>query len=339
MSALRGDAALWHPAPRSPATYPHSPKASISTSPPTRAGNFSTTGAMSPYPAALQGNFVNQEASWQDYSMKQPAPEQINEGRQFLTTLDDAEYEPLHVYGALKSGPGKRKAAVFDEMEVLDPALRSSFKRARLNVSTDWSSKDLAGLTYEDVFSSHGQPAHLESSNAGSISLRPEGGLQSLIHTSSNTPFPVTTQRGHDGPAFYYTRPLQHHTGQGGTLSLNCSNWKLSNATVLGAENDLTADGWKFRDYYRYQNGATSKQSTQTWIDFPLSNFYSQIPSHKWPTGQDRGVMTRVFEYCQSLRMVAPTLQRPTGTTSFDCHQMSQTLFHLILRRTWIRRQ
>ncbi|GIZ36768.1 hypothetical protein CKM354_000023500 [Cercospora kikuchii] len=86
---------------------------------------------------------------------------------------------------------------------------------------------------------------------------------------------------------------------QGGMYALKCKKWKVSKATAMGPENVLTANGWKFRDYYRHRNGDTKDAPKQGWNDYPLSLFYSHIPTDKWPTGQDRGIMTRVFEFCK----------------------------------------
>ncbi|PPJ50083.1 hypothetical protein CBER1_05042 [Cercospora berteroae] len=92
---------------------------------------------------------------------------------------------------------------------------------------------------------------------------------------------------------------IKKEYSQGGMYALKCSEWDVTNATKLGPESDLTANNWQFRDFYRYRNGDTKKPPKQVWKDYPLRLFYSHIDEKKWPTGQDRGVMTRVFEHCK----------------------------------------
>lgn len=92
---------------------------------------------------------------------------------------------------------------------------------------------------------------------------------------------------------------IKKEYSQGGMYALQCSEWDVTHATKLGPENDLTANNWRFRDSYPRRNGDAVKPRKQVWKDYPLSLFYSHIDEKKWPTGQDRGVMTRVFEHCK----------------------------------------
>ncbi|PIA99917.1 hypothetical protein CB0940_03640 [Cercospora beticola] len=85
---------------------------------------------------------------------------------------------------------------------------------------------------------------------------------------------------------------------QGGRLATNRSSWDVDSAVALGPDNDLTANQWRFRDFHKHHNDPqNAKQPKDAWVDIPLTTFYAHIPRANWPTGQDRGVMTRVFEY------------------------------------------
>ncbi|PPJ50099.1 hypothetical protein CBER1_05041 [Cercospora berteroae] len=84
----------------------------------------------------------------------------------------------------------------------------------------------------------------------------------------------------------------------GGRLAMDLSSWDVDNAVALGPDNDLTANQWRFKDFHKHSNDPrNAKQPKDAWVDIPLTTFYAHIPRANWPTGQDRGVMTRVFEY------------------------------------------
>ncbi|KAM3423700.1 hypothetical protein BST61_g1112 [Cercospora zeina] len=52
-------------------------------------------------------------------------------------------------------------------------------------------------------------------------------------------------------------------------------------------------------DWHDQGDDLQYKPPTQKWVDYPLALFYAHIPDDKWPTGQDRGIMTRVFDFCK----------------------------------------
>ncbi|WPB00818.1 uncharacterized protein RHO25_005438 [Cercospora beticola] len=89
---------------------------------------------------------------------------------------------------------------------------------------------------------------------------------------------------------------LKKEYNQGGKLYTGSTHWSIDQAVALGADNDLTADQWKFRDFYKHRNKETTKAPTEEWEDIPLTTFYENIPEGKWPTGQDRGILTRMLE-------------------------------------------
>ncbi|PPJ50085.1 hypothetical protein CBER1_05040 [Cercospora berteroae] len=70
-------------------------------------------------------------------------------------------------------------------------------------------------------------------------------------------------------------------------------------AVALDVDDNQTADQWKFRDFYKHRNKETKKAPTEDWEDIPLITFYENIPQGKWPTGQDRGILTRMLEQVQ----------------------------------------
>ncbi|GIZ36771.1 hypothetical protein CKM354_000023800 [Cercospora kikuchii] len=92
---------------------------------------------------------------------------------------------------------------------------------------------------------------------------------------------------------------LKKEYNQGGKLYTGSTHWYIDQAVALGADDDLIADQWKFRDFYKHRNKETMKAPTEEWEDVPLTTFLENIPEGKWPTGQDRGFLTRMLEQVQ----------------------------------------
>ncbi|GIZ36769.1 hypothetical protein CKM354_000023600 [Cercospora kikuchii] len=178
MSQRSGIAAASHPGLSATVAQPVSPPSPRPASPPTELGVANPTENLSAYTTTLDSNPPMMEAPSAGYWMEAPVPSQTRDGVGALghqayapeeaasaQLLLDAIAPPSHASVAPFPSKGKRKAVIQDdEEEFLDPVLRKSGKRARLDapshqlavfsesddveggefvVSSAWSSNDL----------------------------------------------------------------------------------------------------------------------------------------------------------------------------------------------------
>ena len=137
----------------------------------------------------------------------------------------------------------------------------------------------------------------------------------------------VTDANDHTSVEFTRTRErAKQQFNQGGKAVYGRNSWTLADARARGAQNDLTANNWQFRDVHAARNGfrisrAAAGPLRQFWHDVPLALVSQSVPRANFPMGQGRGVMTRCLEaVCDDLVIAA------RGYTTADWAQLIQDL-------------
>ena len=90
---------------------------------------------------------------------------------------------------------------------------------------------------------------------------------------------------------------IQKQMSEGGNLWSGYKKgepWNLKEVADLGQEDDLTANGWQLRCEH------DPDQKFMSFEHITLADIRNQVPRARWPTGQDRLLLTQCLEFAEA---------------------------------------